>query len=495
MVDQNLWLQEFPIEMSVSEIISKYDAMRETQVKKSLRVQYCDWLVTILSKNFIKYDFSNKDFTDPGILSLLKNIEKLSEKEYFYWAYYHYLKKEYAQCKTNIHLLLNSLDYTEQPFCETDFVELIIVPFKNAFDGFWQFVADELKCIRVENGIIDLCNLIDLYYNSASNDEILDALQTYIQKYPSYHISNELIGYTYYSMSMWNNAIAYLERVAEARFFYQDEIYWMLAWSYGKVKNLSEEEAYYRKCQELYPDREFLLNNYGYCLFKQKKYSAARDIFEQCIKNRIDLPYSANNYIRVLIATGRYAEAKKFAEDTTYRISKSLKDKVEKLPSTNARLKKEVPVVLEVPEEENTEVVAKDFGVKRQQFSNEKLLEDELTARIESGMPVFGLKLKIYKRHGEYGRQYIIPVGRLDLLCENAQGDLYIIELKKDSGYDDAYKQTADYLDWFEKSEKFKGKNIYGIICLNNPTPSQIKKVHSDKRMKLFEYQISYTER
>ena len=72
---------------------------------------------------------------------------------------------------------------------------------------------------------------------------------------------------------------------------------------------------------------------------------------------------------------------------------------------------------------------------------------------------------------------------------------LYIIELKKDSGYDDAYKQTADYLDWFEKSEKFKGKNIYGIICLNNPTPSQIKKVHSDKRMKLFEYQISYTER
>ena len=459
MANQDLWLREFPLDMSVSQIINKYDSMREDRVKRELRPHYCNWLVTILTKNYVKYDFVNKEFTDPGILSLLENIEKLSQKEYFYWAFYHFLKKDYDRCKQNIHLLLNSFDYSEQPFCETDFVDLLIVPFKNAFDGFWAFVASELKLIGVEDGFIDLCNLVDLYYNSENNDEILSAIQTYIQKHPSYHIPNELIGYTYYSMSMWNNAIAYLERISDSNFFFQDEIYWMLAWSYGKVKNLSEEEAYYRKCQELYPEREFLLNNYGYCLLKQKKYAAAREVFEQCIMKKIDLPYAANNFIRVLIATGRY-----------------------------------VPVVFDVPEEDNAEIAAKDFGVKRHQFSNEKLLEDELTARIEAGMPVFGLNLKIYKRHGEYGRQYIIPVGRLDLLCEDAQGNLYIIELKKDSGYDDAYKQTADYLDWFESSEQFRGKQIFGIICLNNPTPALIDKVHSDKRMKLFEYQISYTE-
>ena len=76
--------------------------------------------------------------------------------------------------------------------------------------------------------------------------------------------------------------------------------------------------------------------------------------------------------------------------------------------------------------------------------------------KIESGIPVFGLKLKIYKRYGEYGRQYIIPCGRLDLLCEDTSGNLYIIELKKDSGYDDPYLQTVRYLEWFEKSKKFK---------------------------------------
>ena len=107
---------------------------------------------------------------------------------------------------------------------------------------------------------------------------------------------------------------------------------------------------------------------------------------------------------------------------------------------------------------------------------------------------MFGLKLRIYKRRGEYGRQFIIPVGRLDLLCEDDSGNLYIVELKKDSGYDDAYKQTAEYLDWFEKSKYGKGRKIYGIICLNSPSNELIKKVRADNRMRLFEYQISYRE-
>ena len=135
-----------------------------------------------------------------------------------------------------------------------------------------------------------------------------------------------------------------------------------------------------------------------------------------------------------------------------------------------------------------------DIGGKREQFSNERLLEDELTLRIESGLPVFGLNLKIYKRPGEYGRQYIIPIGRLDLLCEDEQNNLYIIELKKDSGYDDVYRQITDYMNWFEQSKKFGKKHIYGVICLNNPTQKLIDQVHKEPRLKLFEYRISYQE-
>lgn len=43
-------------------------------------------------------------------------------------------------------------------------------------------------------------------------------------------------------------------------------------------------------------------------------------------------------------------------------------------------------------------------------------------------------------------------------------------------------------------NENYKGKKIYGIICLNSPTQQLIDKVHADKRIRLFEYQITYTE-
>ena len=492
---QELFINEFPSSMPITEVINKFDNMPESQNKRFLRLQYCNWLVTVLTKNYIKYDFDQIDIKDIGIQSFLKNAVELDKQEYFYWAFFHFLKGEYALCKQQIHALLQSLDFSEEPFGETDFADLLIVPFKNGFEGFWAFVASEIKCVESKKGVVELCSVIDLYYNSISNEEILQALQKYIQNHPTSGIATELLGFTYYSMSMWNNAIAYLERIDTSVFFYPDEIYWMLAWSYGKIKNYVDEENCYRKCIEIYPDREFLLNNLGYCLLKQKKYGEAEKLFKKCIEQHIDLPYAANNYIRVLIATGRNTDAKNFVKNADCPISKTLKDKVSKLPLTNTPLKKNVPVIEVAQDDDHTKVIAQSIGIKRQQFSSEKLLEDELTARLEAGVPVFDLNLKIYRRRGEYGRQYIIPVGRLDLLCEDDNGYLYIIELKKDSGYDDAYKQTAEYLEWFENSEKFKGKRVYGIICLNNPTQELISKVHSDKRMKLYEYSISYTER
>ena len=56
------------------------------------------------------------------------------------------------------------------------------------------------------------------------------------------------------------------------------------------------------------------------------------------------------------------------------------------------------------------------------------------------------------------------------------------------------YEQITQYLAWFEQSEKFKGKKVYGIICLNHPAQELLSKVHADKRIRIFEYQISYTE-
>ena len=150
-----------------------------------------------------------------------------------------------------------------------------------------------------------------------------------------------------------------------------------------------------------------------------------------------------------------------------------------------------IPVSVEVDE------VKPKFFENKNQFTSEKVLEDELTARLENGQELFGLNLHIYRKKGDYyGRQYPCANGkwRLDILCEDDDGNLYIIELKKDSGYDDAFEQTKQYVDWFEKNKVKKGRNVYGIIVLNSPKKNVIEKVRGDNRIRLFEYQIAYRE-
>ena len=145
----------------------------------------------------------------------------------------------------------------------------------------------------------------------------------------------------------------------------------------------------------------FALNNYGYALYKQKKYQAARDVFMQCIEEKKDMPYAGNNYVKCLLALGRYKDAKDFIKSTDLKISKTIQDQVKKKASTNQRLKKETEEVAEEFKDSEVDSQAEPKNsAKLEQFSNEKLLEDELTARIESGVPVFGLNLKIYRRKG-----------------------------------------------------------------------------------------------
>lgn len=83
---------------------------------------------------------------------------------------------------------------------------------------------------------------------------------------------------------------------------------------------------------------------------------------------------------------------------------------------------------------------------------------------------------------------------RLDLLCEDENDNFVIIELKKDSGYDDAFVQLSEYIKWFDENKVKDNQKTYGIICLNNPSEDLIQQVKANDRIKLFEYKISYTE-
>jgi tetratricopeptide (TPR) repeat protein len=560
-----LYSQEFPDTMSFDAISAKLDSMGSHPAIAQLRPKFCYQVAFVLTDGFTQYEQISLEMEEGSLLKLfyenIKKLDAVSTDSFFFEAFWSYLQKEYNKCKDNIHKLCH-VQWKQDILKEDQVLDYLLVPFQNASDEIWNFIMDEVNSMQCEEGIPEFCKALSLYYRSRDNDVIIEGLLAFMRKFPNYRAPNELLGYTYYNMAMWNNAIACFERVQQEYYFFHEDIYWMLAWSNGKIKNYADEEKYYRMSYQLAPDIPFTLNNLGYSLYKQKKYLEAKELFGQCLDANKDLPYAANNYVRVLIALGRNADAKKFVNSKKFKIAKAIQERVKRLDDHNVRLnKKDLSVKSDTIIESDSdtadlfEITSSEDEIKRcqqytnnrlsengakcqqpsnemqlesktkhqrfsnerslegeikhsqplnerqleatakhLQFSKEKLLEEELTARIESGMPVFGKHLKVYKRKGEYGRQYNIPVGRLDLLCEDANGNLYVVELKKDSGYDDVYEQITQYLAWFEQSEKFKGKKVYGIICLNHPAQELLSKVHADKRIRIFEYQISYTE-
>ena len=560
-----LYSQEFPDTMSFDAISAKLDSMGSHPAIVQLRQKFCYQVAFVLTDGFTQYEQISLEMEDGSLLKLfyenIKKLDAVSTDSFFFEAFWSYLQKEYNKCKDNIHKLCH-VQWKQDILKEDQVLDYLLVPFQNASDEIWNFIMDEVNSMQCEEGIPEFCKALSLYYRSSDNDVIIEGLLAFMRKFPNYRAPNELLGYTYYNMAMWNNAIACFERVQQEYYFFHEDIYWMLAWSNGKIKNYADEEKYYRMSYQLAPDIPFTLNNLAYSLYKQKKYLEAKELFGQCLDANKDLPYAANNYVRVLIALGRNADAKKFVNSKKFKIAKAIQERVKRLDDHNVRLnKKDLSVKSDTIIESDSdtadlfEITSSEDEIKRcqqytnnrlsengakcqqlsnemqlesktkhqrfsnerslegeikhsqplnerqleatakhLQFSKEKLLEEELTARIESGMQVFGKHLKVYKRKGEYGRQYNIPVGRLDLLCEDANGNLYVVELKKDSGYDDVYEQITQYLAWFEQSEKFKGKKVYGIICLNHPTQELLSKVHADKRIRIFEYQISYTE-
>ena len=497
----------------------------------------CDILLHVYINGYYRYDKDTNHLENVYVQNFILLVEILPNSGMYENAIIAFLKGDLDKC----------IDYLQEDveenwinknatFTEVDLLDFIINPFKNATKDFWLSIKSILLEAEAEPSVLALCDAMYVYYYSQNNDTIINAFTKALQINPNSMIAKELLGYIYYSIGMWKNALAYFEQLNVTSIFYDADFYFFMAWAYGKIKDRTNEILYYRKClgkDELYPNA---LNNLGYAYYTNKQYYEAIEVFTKCIDEERDLPYSIRNYVKALLKLGRNKDAKKFVRNSKHRFPKDIVDKVNAASNVNTRLKRtefendllyyrepedelseddiallDDEPILEERVLDDEELVLQNFeldettnvhiaepqiniGEKKFQFSNEKLLEDELTTRLDSWNDIFGVPLKIYRRRGEYGRQYIIPEGRLDLLAEDKEGNLYIIELKKDEGYDDAYNQIVSYLDWFEQNKIEKGENVYGIICLNNPSEDLVQRVRQDKRVSLFEYHISYTE-
>lgn len=500
MMTANDFNNKFPPEMSCSDIADKLNIMSPEEAEPYDEV-LCNDLFMAFCANYLTYK--------KGIIELITTSPeyKIFKRRYtnitvhpFFDAYVAFLEGRQSDVKKCVHEYMHVIEDDSRRFGESD-VANILLAFKNAFTGFWPCVKKEIQAIPHDEVAVVLCDVIDSFYNAETNEAALEVLTAAYQKYPDCDLINEILGVTYLDGKNYGNAAAAYERLYipesdwfNAGFHDQDEIYFNLGYANEKLKDRKTAIENYKKAVEINPFCPSAANNLGFVYYKDKQYDKAYDILRRCIDEKLDTDLTApvSNFARVLYAMGRYKEAKEFIKSAPKTIPKVIREKIERAPDEN--LERNILEPLSEESEDGAEPVIKT-AIERKgvQFQSEKILEDELTLRIEAGMEVFGLPLKIYRRRGEYGRQYIFPEGRLDILAEDKNGNLYIIELKKDGGYDDAYKQTVKYINWFQKN-KAGEKKVYGIICLNSPGEALIEAARKDDRIKLYEYQISYTE-
>ena len=364
--------------------------------------------------------------------------------------------------------------------------------FKGSIPKLYDYILKRISKEKYEKGLPELIRATKIYYCSSNIPQLEKAASEALLILPDSILAKELMADVWYSKKCWENVIAILEDVENGYILAEHERLFMLAWAKSKTKDRNGAIEYYKKCLEIAPQKSWARNNLAYEYYVTKQYKKAEEEYHRCVEEKLDLKLACTGYVRTLVALGKYEKAEEFIKESQEKIYKHALDELKNAKSGKKKQPKE-------SSEDNTgEELLEVRSIEHKpifQFSKESILEDELTERLSSGSIIFGVPLKIYKRKGIYGRQWTFSgLGRIDLLAEDNDGNIYVIELKKDSGYDDAYAQTIKYVEWFEKSKYAEGKKVYGIICVNDPPKKLIKSIQNDDRIRLFEYKVSYTE-
>ena len=108
----------------------------------------------------------------------------------------------------------------------------------------------------------------------------------------------------------------------------------------------------------------------------------------------------------------------------------------------------------------------------------ERNLEDFMVHHIEEIEP--GLRV--------VERQLSTPVGRLDLLCEDADGDCVVVELKRTQGTDAAVGQILRYMGWVKES-RCAGR-VRGIVVVAKKDQALLYAVSSVPNVQVKEFKL-----
>ncbi len=92
-----------------------------------------------------------------------------------------------------------------------------------------------------------------------------------------------------------------------------------------------------------------------------------------------------------------------------------------------------------------------------------------------------GLKLR--------GKEYSIDMGRIDVLCEDANGKLVVIELKKDRSSEEVVGQILKYMGCLHRTEN---RDVRGIVVVGGRDDRLVDAVSPVPSIKLMYYRVQF---
>lgn len=483
-----------PIDLSDELYVKKIMDISDDRERRIIAKFECDGIIDQVAffmfgwKYPENYRLSDIDIVRNVFMPLMPYMTE--DNKNYYNAVAAFFNGDTAKCFS---ILKKDIDkYVEdEPNLDENWFAYNYLIFKGAIPQLFDYIKDRISGLKHEKGLLELIDLTKIYYCNYDAKQLEEAVSEMLLIVPDSIIAREIMAEIWYTNKRWENALAILEGLENGYIFAEHERLFMLAWCKSKTRDRKGAIECYKKCLEITPFKPWARNNLAYEYYVTKQYKKAEEEYYKCIEDKLNLKYACTGYVRTLAALGEFDKADQFIKNSPEKIYKHALDELNDAKKGKKTYQKEQS------EDNSNDELTESSSIEHKptyQFSKESILEDELEERLSVNSSIFGVPLKIYKRKGIYGRQWTFEVGRIDLLAEDDNGNIYVIELKKDSGYDDAYTQTVKYVEWFEKSKYAKGKKVYGIICVNDPPKKLIKAIQNDNRIRLFEYKVSYTE-
>ena len=121
------------------------------------------------------------------------------------------------------------------------------------------------------------------------------------------------------------------------------------------------------------------------------------------------------------------------------------------------------------------------IGVKAILSTDEvtEVIEKDIESFIENNPSSIGKSMTLKQR------QLDTPVGRIDLLFEDKNGNLTVVELKLNKIGRDAVNQLRRYMTWMKKQTK---KKVFGVIVCKGVMPAFEKDFKRLTDIKIFSY-------